>query len=110
MGSQAPEVWQLYEGFGFVLALFLVFFNVSNPRRFTGKFKNMIGGSKVIFGILENQRRKIRITPHCGIIKVTNMFIGNIGGWGEGWSWGFFRFRSLSILSLCYFLKLVSDY
>lgn len=22
MGSQAPEVWQLYEGFGFVLALF----------------------------------------------------------------------------------------
>jgi len=49
----------------------------------------MTGGSKIIFGILEDQNRKIRITAHCGIVKDINMLKAIL--WrGRGWFMGFF--------------------
>lgn len=66
----------------------------------------MTGGSKVIFGILEDQRRTIRISPHCDIIEVINM-LKALSQWGEADSWGYFRFASLVTLPLCDFLKLI---
>lgn len=71
----------------------------------------MTGGSKVIFGILKDQRRKIRLSPHCGIIKVTNMLKAiSGGGRGKADAPGFFRLNSLVIPPLCYFLKLIVHY
>lgn len=66
----------------------------------------MTRGSKVIFGILEDQRRTIRISPRYDIIKVINM-LKAVPRWGEADSRGYFRFGSLVVLPLCDFLKLI---